>query len=273
MTNNLLDGTCLDKEFCKSLNTGTVVVSCGSKGSGKSCFMLAMLRACVDANAFEEYVLFFPSLYVEQHDSYCWCLKQKQFTIYTAYHNMILEKLYTQNKDRKKQKKTLVVIDDATTFAKELKNPANENLIALVSQARHLQVSLWILVHSLKSIISPCLRENTGWLLIYSVTNAKLLNDIHEEYLSVQCDYKTFAEWYRIMSKEKYSSFMLKTNPPVAIDIHSSEWKMIERFREMNFNDANLYKNHGKKLASVACVDWPHARTSVKEPRKTTNPL
>lgn len=246
MSDNLLAGQILDQEFCKALNSGTVVVSCGSKGSGKSCFMLAMLRACVEANAFEDYVLFFPSLYVEQHDSYAWCLKQKNFTIYTGYHNAILEKLYQQNKELKKQRKTLVVIDDATTFASELRLATNENLIALVSQARHLKISLWILVHSLKNILSPCLRENTGWLIIYSITNSKLLNDIWEEYTSIETDYKTFVSWYRNMSKEKYASFMLKTSPPVAIDTHSSDWGMVKYFREKNFNDAKLYNKKPK---------------------------
>lgn len=231
---SLLDGTCLAKEFCESLRNGAVVVSCGAKKSGKTCWMLAILHACVDANAFDDYILVFPSIFVEQYDSYSWCLKQKQFTIYTNYHNFILEKLYNQNKDRKKQRKTLVVIDDATTFASELKNPANENLIALVSQTRHLKVSVYILVHSLKNILSPVLRENVNYLIIYSVTNAKLLKDIHEEYLSVQCDYNTFVEWYRNISKEKFSSFMLKTNSPVALDVHTGDWPMVIRFMKLN---------------------------------------
>lgn len=258
--NDLLNGTTLDSEFCKALNTGTVVVSCGAKNAGKSCFMLAMLRASVEANAFEEYILVFPSLYVEQHDSYAWCLKQKRFTIYTGYHNSILEKLYNQNKELKKQKKTMVIIDDATTFASELRLATNENLIALVSQARHLKISLWILVHSLKNILSPCLRENTGWLIIYSVTNSKLLNDIWEEYCSIQCDYKTFVEWYKNITKEKYSSFMLKTSPPVAIDIHSGQWGMVQHFMKLNLNNKQLYNKDEQKTTPADVKDITKSR-------------
>ena len=247
MNNNILDGCDLSKQFGESVNEGSVIVSCGARGSGKSCFMLSMLRACVESNAFEEYILVFPSLYVEQHDSYAWCLKVPEFTIYTSYHNSILEKLYERNKDLKKQKKTLVVLDDATGFAKELRLATNENLIGLVSQTRHLKVTVWMLVHSLLNILSPCLRENTSWLLIYSITNRKLLEDIWEEYLSVQCDWKEFSNWYRDMSKEKYSSFMLKTSPPVAIDIGSNKWKTTERFRNLNIGG----KNEKKKTTAV----------------------
>lgn len=231
---SILDGECLDQEFGESVNNGTVIVSCGSKGSGKSTFMLSMLRACAEANAFDDYVLVFPSLYVEQHDSYKWCMVKKQFTIYTGYHNSILEKLYQRNRDLKKQKKTLVVIDDATAFAKELRLATNENLIGLVSQARHLKVTLWLLVHSLKNILSPCLRENVGWIIIYSITNRKLLQDIWEEYVSVQCDWNSFSAWYRDMSKKKYSSFMLKCNPPVEIDVGSNDWPTTKKFRDLN---------------------------------------
>lgn len=244
---SILDGTDLSGEFGKSMNGGTVVVSCGAKGSGKSTFMLSILRASVEASAYEDYILVFPSLFVEQHDSYAWCMKQKEFTIYTNYHNLILEKLYHQNKDLKKQKKTLVIIDDATTFAKELRLATNENLIALVSQARHLKVTLWILVHSLKNILSPCLRENSGWLLIYSITNAKLLKDVHEDFLSVYCDYNEFIKWYRNMSNKQYCSFMLKTGIPVAIDTNSNNWKTTVYHRNLN----NTFI-HEKKTAITA---------------------
>ncbi len=260
---DILNGCDLSQEFGKSLNEGAVVISCGAKKSGKSTFMLAILRAAVDAGSYDDYILVFPSLYVEQHDSYAWCMKRKEFTIYTNYHNFILEQLYARNMKIEKRKKTLVVIDDATTFAKELKLATNESLIALVSQARHLQVTLWLLLHSLKSIISPCLRENTNWLIIYSVTNAKLLKDIHEEFLSVQCDYNEFIQWYRNMSKEKFSSFLLKTLPPVAIDIHSNQWITVERFRKLN---ANIISNDAKKKTHVTTKSRASINTARPKP-------
>ena len=234
----------LSHYFFENIQSGCVIVSCGGKGSGKSTFMLAILHNSVDTNQFEDYILIFPSLYVEQHDAYKWCMKKKQFTMYTDYHPIILERLYKRNIDIKKQKKTLLIIDDATTFAKDLRLATNKSLTALISQARHLKITTWLLVHSLKNILSPCLRENVGYLIIYSITNAKLLKDVWEEYLSVFVSYDRFIEWYNNVSREEHSSFLLKTLLPVGVDTNSNKWAIVEKYRNIHLKNEKIDNNN-----------------------------
>ena len=116
-----------------------------------------------------------------------------------------------------------------------------------------------MLVHSLKNILSPCLRENVGYLIIYSITNAKLLKDVWEEYLSVFVSYDEFIEWYNNVSREEHSSFLLKTLLPVGVDTNSNNWVVVEKYRNMHLKDEkiannsidNANKNKSKIRASI----------------------
>lgn len=229
---SVLDGICLASSFAETLKEGGLILSCGGRGSGKSTFMLATLHACYDMGTYEDYNLIFPSLHVEASGAYEWCLKVKHFTIYTGYHESILEKIYKRNQDEDKRKRTLIIIDDATAFASDLHRGVNDDIVKLVCQLRHVKVTIWLLVHSLKNVISPVLRDNLSYLIIYDITNKRLLNTIWEEYLSVFVDEKQFLEWYRELQKEKYKSFMLKCTKPVSIDTASNEWQFVSKYRE-----------------------------------------
>lgn len=263
---DLLKGSSLEKTFCRDVKEGTLIVSCGAKKSGKTNFMLAMLRACVEANAFDDYILIFPSLLVEQYDSYKWCMKQKEFTIYTGYHPSIIEKLYKRNLDPKKRKRTLLIIDDATMFCKDLMYAQKSSeLVGVISQSRHIQVSTWVLLHSLRGIISPVLRENTGYLIVYSIMNERLLNAIWEEYLSIKIKFPAFEAWYNEFSSEKFKSFMLHTLPPVEMDIDSNNWQMTTRYRNLNSNDS--IDDRGKTKAHIAASP-PSAKLQTRSPEK-----
>ena len=60
----------------------------------------------------------------------------------------------------------------------------------IITVVRHLEMTLWMIVHSATGILSPFLREQTDMLLLSRFTNMKLLESIHEEYLSLTDDYR-----------------------------------------------------------------------------------
>ena len=179
----------------------------------------------------------FPSLYVEAKHAYSWCLNIKKFTIYTGYHDSIIEKLYKQNSNENKQKKTILIIDDATAFCNELRLSTNEIIVKLVSQARHYKCTIWLLVHTLKNVISTTLRDNLSFIIIYDITNKRLLDTIWEEYLSIFVDEKEFLVWYRQLEQIPYSSFLLKTKKTIGIDINSNEWTTVKKYRLLHENN------------------------------------
>lgn len=224
----------LNKEFAVDMTIGCVLCSVGSKGAGKTSFMLACLRACLERGIFDDYVLILPSYEVEADDSYAFLEDFEEVTIYTKYHESIARKLYNRNHDIKTRKATLFVIDDASAFAIDLHNGKSSELVGLISESRHVKVTTWLLVHSLRNILSPIMRENIRYLLLYSITNRRLLEAVYEEYMSVYMDKNQFMEWYRNVSRAKFSCFMLKTAPPPIVDEHSNNWPWIKYHRKLN---------------------------------------
>ena len=171
----------LNKEFASDMTIGCVICSVGSKGAGKTSFMLSCLRACLEKNIYDDYVLILPSYEVEADDSYRFLAEYDEVTIYTRYHEKIARDLYRCNHNINTRKNTLFVIDDASAFAVDLHNGKSSELVGLIAESRHVKITTWILVHSLRNILSPILRENIRYLLLYSITNRKLLESVYEE--------------------------------------------------------------------------------------------
>ena len=201
-----MEQTDLSVQFAEDIVEGCVVTSVGSKGAGKTSFMLAVLRACLEADEadapFEEYVLILPSYKVEADAAYHFLSEFDNVTIYTKYHEQIAVDLYKRNHNNKTRKSTLFVVDDATAFAKDLHNGKQSELVGLISESRHVRVTTWLLVHSLRGILSPVMRENVKYLLLYSITNRKLIETIHEEYVSLYKTVKEFIEEYVAVSRD-----------------------------------------------------------------------
>jgi hypothetical protein len=78
------------------------------------------------------------------------------------------------------------------------------------------------------------MRENVGWLIIYDTSIRKLLDDIWQESLSCDCDSREFIEWFRALSRHQFSSFVVKTCKPRAIDADSNNWPWIIELRNKN---------------------------------------
>jgi hypothetical protein len=224
----------LNTDMATDMTIGCVICSVGSKGAGKTSFMLSVVRACLEKKIYDEYVLILPSYEVEADDAYRFLNDYDDVTIYTRYHEKIAINLYNTNHKAKLRKNTLFVIDDASAFAVDLHNGKSSELVGLISESRHVKVTTWLLAHSLRNILSPIMRENIRYLLLYSITNRKLLESVYEEYMSVYLEKTEFLEWYRNVSREKFSCFMIKTAPPPAVDENSNQWGWVQYHRYLN---------------------------------------
>lgn len=229
---SILEGTCLSDTFGSTVQEGCVMISVGTKKSGKTTFFLATLRAALEANAFHRYILVLPSFENEADGSYDWLREHKNVTVYSSFHPFILDKILKIADGGKY--KTLFVIDDATSFASMLANPKNEDMIKFVSNSRHIHVTMWIIVHNMRNVLSPTMRDNVELFLIYDIANVKLLQAIWEEYLSCECTWNEFQDVFRELNRTKFTSMLLSTRKPRSIDFNSNEWGWIVKNRVKN---------------------------------------
>ena len=132
----------LKKSFGESLQIGSIFVSIGSKGSGKSSFAMTVLKQLFHKNAFRSYHLVLPSFKIEANNSYDWILPEArkhpntEVVIYTGFDTIIIDNLVNRNRNLKTKVPTMLLIDDATSFSIQLHNQWNENLLTLISQSR-----------------------------------------------------------------------------------------------------------------------------------------
>jgi len=230
---SIKDNHNLIEVFVKDLmSVHCVNCSVGSKGSGKSNTMLSVLRACLDNNSFDEYHLVLPSFKFEQNGSYKFILPYKNVKIYNTFHMLIVDRIIARQ-DKDNSKSILLVIDDATEMASQLWSP-DPSLLALVSRSRHLKISTWMLVHSLRKVLSPVLRENLRYLLIYDVSNKKLLDSIYEEFFSVDMTVKEFYEEWKQHKSVRYSCMMLRLGTDRTLYYNFNDLPHIKKYRELN---------------------------------------
>lgn len=205
----------MEKTFIESLDKNRLILSLGTKGSGKTHLLLNYLRFCFENEKYEKYILILPAYNFEQNDSYEFIdSKRKDIYIMTEYSEAITKKLYDiQTKDKHK-KKTLFVLDDASGMS--LFN-LDDSLRQLITVLRHTNITMWMLIHAAKGILSTFIRMNTDVLLLSKITNKKLLETIYEEYLSMTEEYsndnrgiKKFISDFRTLHRnEKFAVIYL----------------------------------------------------------------
>lgn len=175
-------------DFIDSLMQNRVVLSIGTKGSGKTYLMLNFLKYALKNKLFQRYVLVLPAYGFEESDSYGFInVKDPNIFVFEGYNEVITKDLMKQQKNEKTRKKTLFIIDDASG---ENVWRLDASLQKMITVVRHLHITLWIIVHSASGILSPFLRQQCDILLLSKMTNTKLLENIWEEYLSMTKEYK-----------------------------------------------------------------------------------
>ena len=175
------------------------VISMGIKAGGKSTKACALIRYCVEHDLFDEYFMFLPAFSKDIENSYGWTEQYKsKIVIFTEYNVLFAKYLLdrTPQEVARNKKGTLVFLDDIGCNSDF--NSRDPHWFRLVGQQRHERVSTILNFHSLCSqrIISPFVRQNATYFLVFSLSNFKILRQLHEEILSCTVEYADFKPFF-----------------------------------------------------------------------------
>lgn len=186
------------ENFKKTILSGRLCLSIGTKHSGKSYFMLQYLRYAMKHNLYQKYILVLPSFEFEENDSYSFLdAKKKHVYIFTEYNPIILS--HHMKSQMRHSLNTLIIIDDASGEA--IFN-IDEHLQKFITSIRHYNTNLWLIVHSAKRILSPFIRQQVDILFLYKLSDKDLLETIFREFLSLhplyhkRGDFNMFCDRY-----------------------------------------------------------------------------
>lgn len=231
-----------EQAFLKdTTDTGRFVMAIGQKGGGKSYLLCSYLKYVLSKNVFENVHFVCPCYKGEASNSYDFLEDQKHVLIYPHYSEAVIKRV---DADRKKGK-TLFVVDDASG---ELLKQIDNTFVQLITTTRQFKgCTVYICVHSAKKILSPIVRQNLDHLFIYRIINAKLLEDLYDEYLSMM--FENFKEWKRTyleLTKEPNSSihFSLHTD---GIDPYVKNWNLNLYRDNIKLKPTKLNKHHEPK--------------------------
>lgn len=186
------------EDFQKTILEGRLVLSIGTKHSGKSYFMLQYLRFAMKNNLYQKYILILPSFEFEENDSYDFIeTKQKHIFVFTEYNPLILE--HHMISQKKNKKKTLIILDDASG---ECIFTIDDEMKKFITSIRHFKSSMWIIAHSAKRILNPFIRQQVDVLFLYKLSDKDLLEALFREFLSMhplffkRGDFQNFCKLY-----------------------------------------------------------------------------
>ena len=207
------------EEFIKDFTdpkTMMICLSIGVRKSGKTYNMLKLIELSFKYNIYQRYIICCPVYCYEETDSYKPVKdfkkkNPKQIDIFNKFSFLITQDLMNNaDKIHKSKEKILLFIDDVA-LSKESLN--HDNFNDLLTVARHIGISVFINFHSLTSarVISPYIRQQQDYILIYKINAYALIEKIHEEYLSLsdENDKKIFIEKYRKHMKTEYNSILV----------------------------------------------------------------
>lgn len=201
-------------EFLKdTLDTCRIILAAGVKGSSKSYTMLNFLKFCILTKVYQTFHLIMPNFKSDQNQEQYEFLKHipkgVKVIIYTKYSSVVMSRIIdVQERDGTT---ALCVVDDATASGSDISRDIN--FVKTMTESRHLKLCLYVIVHCLKKVLSPTIRANIDYILLYKVTNDKLLRSFYEEYMSMMPDfinYQQFKHFYfeRVLNV-KYNGFFL----------------------------------------------------------------
>jgi hypothetical protein len=181
-------------------------VGIGTKGSGKSYGILSTIQYALIHNLYDRYTLIIPAWSNEQKGSYKWLTAYEDIIdVYEDYSPAISDTVVKQSElvaktgpNKGKPIRQCYVLDDSTSFLREACF-SDLSLNAIITKSRHLRISLHIILHGMKNIISPVMRANCDTVWIYKITNRKAVEGIWEEYFSMMPEFfhfKDFAAYY-----------------------------------------------------------------------------
>jgi hypothetical protein len=185
----------------------TSIASVAPPRSGKTYIAMKCLLWWMMHNIFERYYLILPQFKNEASGLYDFLKKadKKKVFIYETYAEFIADDiLKTQYKyldlvdkgklTRDKVPLALLLIDDATSQTKLFQS---DSLLRIVTENRHIKVHSWFLMHAVKHVIDPRVRQNFNFIIVYPMKK-KLLENMFDEFVDFQDDfddYKSFREF------------------------------------------------------------------------------
>ena len=221
-----------EANFFYQMENGGLICFVGSKGSGKTTFLNSLLTYYLTEHPdyFDVMLLVLPSFKREVEDKYKFLKDYKKrkpkITVYESYSELLTHALM----NRKKQVRTLLLLDDAT--GEKLYSQDNE-FIRLIVQLRHMRTTLLCAVHSVRSIMSTTFRNNISFLLLFDITNAYLLRTMWEEWFSLR--FKKFIDFENVYEEHSkldhgIMGFVLNTKPK-KIDMFVHNWHVFKKYR------------------------------------------
>ena len=214
-----------EKEFLDAFH-GKFTMSIGSKGSGKSWTLLHYIKYAMDNDMYDEYHLVLPVYEFEQNDSYAWLTKHKtkaKIFVYTEHDLMIVNKLI----DRKRPYNNAFWGLDDSSGSWKIQADAFE--LKFYSRLRHFNVTMWIVVHTVRAALPASLRSQIDFLFLFMNTNRKALEAIYEEWLSISIG--TFKEFMEIYKKNvldvEYGSMLIWCRKPGVYDVNVKDWTIV----------------------------------------------
>ena len=219
----------LESDYFKtSLEYDRIHLLTGIKQSGKSYMLMQWIKYAMSLKRFSHYYLMLPGFLTEADDQYAWLKSFSCVTIFTKYSPKIIEMIRKDNKPGSK----CFCLDDSTNYGSEFKT--DPSFLELVTTSRHMKISMVLVVHSLKSILSTGIRNNIDNIFMFKITNENLLKTVSEEYLSALTkdfkNYKEFVGYYieRVNSVKYGCMFIPLTGTyPAPFDSDVKSWNFM----------------------------------------------
>lgn len=236
----------LQQQFFDDLKeTCRIIVSYGSKGTGKTYAMIQMIKQFIQMKFYEEYHLVLPSFAYEHDGQYQFFKGMKNVFIYKTYHSGIGKELL--NNAIKKKKRIFFGIDDSTHMSQAMKGC--QHLAEIITTSRHCQICLWLCMHASKSVISKTMRANVDYMFMHRITNSAVVEDLWEEFFSTMTifnhDKKEFydfmAEVWKPQNGDKDKNYLFVDCRNQQIDPFS--WNFGEKVQKQQRSKDDIQDN------------------------------
>lgn len=224
-----------------------VCLSLGIKGSGKTTLLLSYIKYCMVNNVYSDYHLVLPQYNNAQDNGksqYGFLKNMKNTFIYTKYDSVISKNINTITSKTSNTKKTFYCVDDATASGIDIKKDIP--LLELITMARHQKVSVWILMHAARSVLSVTIRANVDYMFVYRLSNLKIVQALFEEYFSLSGfdNVKSFVRYIMDIFETKFNSLFLSCRTS-HFDNNVIGWN-IYKYQDIDI-DNKVKKNNTKK--------------------------
>jgi hypothetical protein len=215
----------VDKRFAKLKHhellpnpCGDVILCMGCTGSGKSSFIWSLLNNWMK-RYFDEMVIFSGTA-----DSVAtWqAIDQRNVVVLNGYDDAVFREYLTdlekeqlrRREEGKYERRVCVLFDDmvADNISKSTKPTALDRLCLT---SRHLHVMTIIASQKFRGLISPALRNNVHWLVLYRLPKADL-TAVAEEYSEPFTTPEFIELADAVFSRRKHNYMIIKTRNPSA---------------------------------------------------------